>query len=296
MTIKVTNDLMFKKLLASEEHKDILQGFIKDFCGLDVECSEIQIETPYSIDLYKNSADNEESELRRTERDIAIELRNLNIIVELQMYKDDYFFARTLHYMFERFTSNYGVPGKMTGFRAGKPDKYSSLMPVYAVNIVDGKPFQSDNDAVRTFTLYDTEHNAGLDKDWIRLSFFELGKARINNLNQKHWHEFFTTGKAPNEAPAYIKKAQDVTNIVNMSKEERDMLTAQERYEAKRNSEYNTALRTGIDQGLAQGIERGIERGIDALAELITQGVPLDEAVERAKNSTAMEQPSESTE
>jgi len=54
MTIKVTNDLMFKKLLASEEHKDILQGFIKDFCGLDVECSEIQIETPYSIDLYKN--------------------------------------------------------------------------------------------------------------------------------------------------------------------------------------------------------------------------------------------------
>ncbi|MCL2221569.1 MAG: hypothetical protein FWC20_05070, partial [Oscillospiraceae bacterium] len=87
-----------------------------------------------------------------------------------------------------------------------------------------------------------------------------------------------------------IKKAQDVTNIVNMSKEERDMLTAHERYEAKRNSEYNTALRTGIDQG----IERGMQ-GIDALAELITQGVPLDEAVERAKNSTAMEQPSEST-
>ena len=286
MTIKATNDLMFKKLLASEENKDILQGFIKDFCGLDVPCDEIHIETPYSIDLYKNSADNGESDLRRTERDIAIELRSLNIIVELQMYSDDHFFARTLHYTFERFTSNYGVPGKMTGFRAGKLDKYSSLMPVYAVNIVDGKLFQNDIDAFRTFTLYDTEHNAGLDKDWIRLSFLELGKAHINDLNKRHWHKFFTTGKAPNEAPAYIRKAQDVTNMVNISKEERDMLTAQERYEAKRNSEYNTALRIGIERGI---------QGIDTLAELIAQGVPLDEAVERAKETVETVPPSEDT-
>ena len=51
MSIKVTNDLLFKKMLASEENKDITQGFIKDFCGLDAACEDIHIMNPYSIDL-----------------------------------------------------------------------------------------------------------------------------------------------------------------------------------------------------------------------------------------------------
>jgi len=283
MTIKATNDLMFKKLLASEENKDILQGFIKDFCGLDVPCDEIHIETPYSVEFYKKALGENKKRLYRIESDIAVELRSLNIIVELQMYRDDYFFARALYYTFERFIKNYGTPGKMVGTRAGKPDKYSSLKPVYAVNIVDGKLFQKDNDAIRTFTLYDTEHYSGLDKDWIRLSFLELDKAYIENTNQKYWHDFFSRGIVPSTAPAYIKRAQSVTDIINMDEEERSMLSTYEKNKAKHYSQYNTARREGKKEG------------IDALAKLIMQGVPLDEAVERAKETVETVEPSEDT-
>jgi len=51
MGIKVTNDLLFKKVLSSEENKDITQGFINDFCGLDVACDDIHIVNSYSIEL-----------------------------------------------------------------------------------------------------------------------------------------------------------------------------------------------------------------------------------------------------
>ena len=48
--ISPTNDLAFKKVLASEENKDILGGLINDF--FDVTAEEIVIENPYSIASY----------------------------------------------------------------------------------------------------------------------------------------------------------------------------------------------------------------------------------------------------
>ena len=48
--ISPTNDLAFKKVLASEENKDILGGLINDF--FDVVAEEIVIENPYSIEAY----------------------------------------------------------------------------------------------------------------------------------------------------------------------------------------------------------------------------------------------------
>ena len=246
MTIKATNDLMFKKLLASEE-----------------------------------------STLRSIERDIAVELRGLNIMVEVQVHYDKHFIPRTLHYAFKRFNSNYGVPGKMEGKRGSKSESYSSLMPVYSINIVEEKLFPKDEDVMRTFTLYDKEHKSGFDREWLKVSYVELEKANLSNENLKHWVEFFRSGKTLDDAPRYLKKAEEVVAFVNLSKEERRMLMAMEKNIAIQESELSSALDTGFDLG--------VERGIDALAELIMQGVPLDEAVERAKGTVETVQPSEDT-
>ncbi|MCL1912386.1 MAG: Rpn family recombination-promoting nuclease/putative transposase [Eubacteriaceae bacterium] len=53
VTLAPTNDLLFKKMLASEEPKDITQGFIRDFFGIEADLGEINIVAPYSINAYK---------------------------------------------------------------------------------------------------------------------------------------------------------------------------------------------------------------------------------------------------
>ena len=133
---KVTNDLLFKKMLASEENKDVLQGFIQDFCGLEVTIEEIHIVTPYSIKRYKDAANSIEGMLRLIESDIAVQLRVLDVIVELQMYKDSYFIARALNYVFSRYCENYSVPGEMATDAAGNVKRHSSLKPVYAIRVM----------------------------------------------------------------------------------------------------------------------------------------------------------------
>jgi hypothetical protein len=50
--ISPINDLAFKKILASERHKDIPAGFIADFFGLRVAEDDLVIESPYSIKSY----------------------------------------------------------------------------------------------------------------------------------------------------------------------------------------------------------------------------------------------------
>ena len=45
--VSPTNDLAFRKVLASEDNKDILQELITDFYEMEVK--NLAIETPYSI-------------------------------------------------------------------------------------------------------------------------------------------------------------------------------------------------------------------------------------------------------
>ena len=315
MTIKATNDLMFKKILSSVENKDILQGFIKDFCGLDAAYEDMHIESPFSIDLYKEASGSEKKIMRLVESDISVELRNLNVIVELQMQRDIHFIARVLHYTFKRFCKNYAVPGKVSIDKYGDPNYYSSLVPVYSVNIVSEKLFPDDYDAMRTFTLYDTQHSAGLGKEWIKISFLELRKTQIRDINLKYWHEFLVKGdapmKAPANAPAYIKKAYDIANYANLDDDERKIYDEIERYQSKHQSAISTAVDDGYNMGVGEGIgigieigrgegreegieigrgegieigrEEGREEGMDALFELIKQGVPPDEAIKQLK-------------
>ena len=127
------------------------------------------------------------------------------------------------------------------------------------------------------------EHKSGFEREWLKVSYVELEKANLSNENLKHWVEFFRSGKTLDDAPRYLKKAEEVVAFANLSKEERRMLMAMEKNIAIQESELSSALRKGIKQG------------VDALAELIMQGVPLEEAVERAKETVETVQPSEDT-
>ena len=214
--ISATGDLAFKKVFASEEHKACLSGLISDFFGVDVSAEEITIENPYSIASYREIVKGEDVPiLRHTLKDVAASLKFADFVSELQIRSTQFFDERALYYPFDRFCKNYSKQGFMESGLDGKPNRYSSIIPVYALNILGDSHFQ-DDDALRIFELYDPARNKKYKKELVKIGFFELSKNNIETSNQRYWRDYFLTGEAHPDAPEYIIKVI-VGNRVDLS-------------------------------------------------------------------------------
>jgi len=246
--ISPVSDLGFKKVLASDENKDILAGLIKDFFGIEAE--DIVIEKPYSISICKEFIEGGEvTKLRQTLKDVAATFKSADFISEVQVNKTQFFDERALYYPFEKYCQNYSEVGAMKVNTSDKPIRYSSLRPVYALNILGYTHFEEDAEALRIFELYDPKRRKRYKRELLRIGFFELSKLEIETANQKHWHEYFTTGEAGADAPAYIKKAGQVIEYVNLREEERVMISTLERLEANEEAQRYSIFLDGIVEG-----------------------------------------------
>jgi flagellar biosynthesis GTPase FlhF len=270
-----TNDLLFRKLLSSEENKDILKGLLHDFFDMEVPLEDISILNPYNIRNFKEWVETpdgevvEKTKMRSTITDVKVSVRVLDVILELQVYQDKYYILRAIYYTFTRFCENYNVMGHMECDEVGKPLRYSSLKPIYSLNIIAKNAFPQDDDALRVLTLNDRDLGIGLDKDWIKIAFFELRKNTFKNKNQQYWQEFFRTGQAPEGAPEYIQKSETVVAYQNLTKEEQAVLTTIQREEDKYISEMWT-FRQGVrqeEQAKAQKREEAVRQEEQAKAQ-----------------------------
>jgi hypothetical protein len=260
--IKPTSDLAMKKVLTSKGNEDILCGLINDFFDISATTDEITIEAPYNIEAYKEYVNNMETRvLRQTVKDIAATLKRADFISELQISQTKFFDERMLIYLFDRFRKNYNRSGRMELDSSGKPNRYSSLIPVYSLNIL-GYTHYDDDDALRIFELYDPERNKSFGKDLIRICVFELPKQNIETVNQRHWRDYFLTGNVNVDAPDYIKKASRIIELDNLDEEERKMATIYELAEEAWENDISGAWLQGRDDGEVIGIAKGKVIGI----------------------------------
>ena len=254
--IPATGDLAFKKVFASEEHKACLSGLIKDFFEVVVSAEEITIENPYSIVAYKEVIKGEEvSVLRHTLKDVAASLRFANFVSELQIRNTRFFDERSLYYPFNRFCKNYNKLGFMELSPDGKPNRYSSLIPIYSLNILGDSHF-IDDDALRIFELYDPKRKRKYKKELLRIGFFELKKNNIETTNQRYWRDYFLAGEAHPDAPEYIKLASHIIEYENLSEEERNVSELLEKARADYDAGFSSAYHDGIEKGFHDGIEK----------------------------------------
>ena len=208
--IPPTSDLGFKKTLTSPENKDVLQGIIGDFFNLYIPLDEINVAAPYDIKAYREymkHADGTEKALakfRETIQDVAADIKIAGFGAELQIKNEKYYSERSIHYVCTRFCANYNRTGEMKQLSDGTFLRYSSLKPVYALNILGYPHFSGDDDALRIFTLFDRKRNKSFDKEYLTIAYFELTKSNIETANQRHWRTYFNTGEAADDAPDYI--------------------------------------------------------------------------------------------
>jgi predicted transposase/invertase (TIGR01784 family) len=241
---------------------------INDFFGIVAE--DITIINPYSIDICKEFKENEDiNVLRQTFRDITASFKTGDFVSELQIKKTLYFDERSIYYPLKRFCDNYNVKGRTEVGSDGKLDRFSSLRPVYALNILGYKHFQ-DDDSLRIFELYDPSRSKHFGKELLRIGYFELTKAKIETDNQKHWHDYFTSGEVKPDAPDYIRKASEIIEFTNLREEERTMAEAFEKAQAIIDSEIVSSFiegkAEGKQEGRAEGKVEGVQEGIIRVA------------------------------
>jgi len=269
--IKATMDLAFKKVFASPGNEPIIAGLVKDFFGFTPK--EIIITNPYDIKRYeKMCRDGDIVKLQQTLNDISAKMNNGEFVAEMQVRRQDVFGARALYYSFSKFCSNYDR----------SENDYGDLTPVYALNVLEETYFNSDSHAVKIFRLFDEYVNIGMDKEYLTVGFFELAKtAGFRNANQKYWRKYFLGKSVPAEAPEYIRQAEEIIRVDNLSKEEWEVLSYKERYDADRRAEYRTAKNEGRVEGRmekASDIARRLkDKGAETALIIETTGLTAEE-------------------
>jgi predicted transposase/invertase (TIGR01784 family) len=264
-----TNDLLFKRVLANAEHPSVTLGFINDMLGLNA-CS-VHIENPYDINTFKDNL--KQGKLYKTEVDVLVRLSDNRLVsVEMQAQTETYLLERVLYYAASRYTANYGNDEHPDLGKAIPGIKYSSLYPVYGISVLDFTLFKNDADALRSYLLYDILHQQSycdaLGLEMLKLTFLELTKRPVTQ-RIADWANFFKGKKPRRDIPGYIKEAYELSNFQNLSREERDMISAEERAEQRQKSHDHYVMTEGTKQGLEQGRQ---EIAKNALRE----GLPLE--------------------
>lgn len=284
-----TNDLMFKKTFATEGNEDITIGLIKDFFGLTAK--ELILKTPYSIDEYMELLNkNEITVLRQTIKDIRASIITADFIAELQMKKLRYFDERFFYYLCDNYCSNYNstevIAAKNTvdnGKKkfAPKLNRYSSLRPVYALNIL-GESHYPDMYPFRIFEPYDPKRNLRPSTQLYKQAFLELSKdGALETVNQKYWRDFFISGEVADEAPGYIRRASEFLTLSNLSGKERESMKIMEKAIADYEAELEYAQYEGYQQGVEVGRQQGVELGLkesklEIARSLLAENIPID--------------------
>ena len=155
----------------------------------------------------------------------------------------------------------------------GRLIRYSSLRPVYSLNILGYTHFPDDDDALRIFELFDAKRNKRLKKDYLRIGYFELTKNGLETQRQHYWHDYFNTGIVGPDAPDYIRKASSIIEFSNLTEEELNMARTLEKAQAI----YDADMYGSYIEGEAAGIE--------LLARFLREGLTVEEAMKKAMDA-----------
>jgi len=281
-----TNDLAFKKLFANEEHPEIIQGFLADVLGIEVDIADIVFKNPYSIDSYQEELKTQTEAIRsikfrETQRDVTIAIIDTaDVTIEMQLERPEYFEKRLHYYIDDLYLSNYNraIPDKLS--------RYDSLKPVISLNIVDFELFKDDR-PLHTFSYRDDETFDLLIPQFKTISFLELRKRKFTTESLSDWQRFLSTGQARPNAPKYLHTAATIIKYHNLTSQERAMVDIGQKA-------YDTSLaillrkeRQAFEKGEAVGLSKGRTEGLaEGRNEGLAEGARLRE-VEIARQALA---------
>ena len=254
--ITLRNDYLFKRLLGSEENKDILQDFLEVI--LDIPHEEIE-----GIELLDKELKKDRSVDKTGILDVKVRLKNKTIInIEIQNIWDESFINRTLFYWAKIYVEE---------FRQG--DDYTKLNRCITINIV-GKGFNLNNKIHSKYLLKEEVSNEKLT-NLIEMHFLNLKRAReLNDIKAPliRWLLFIETDSKEErhmlaEHSPVLKLLNEKIDLLSLTPKEKKLYESRMMLKSDivsiSNSQFNKGLEEGLEKGIKEGLEKGIKEGLE---------------------------------
>lgn len=267
------NDVAFRKVFGSEQHKDIVIHFINDILELK---GNDQIE---NVDFLSPIQDPEIASKKQSIVDVLCRAKNgVQIIVEMQVAPTKGFEKRAQYYAAKAYSRQLNQGKEEDG-------KYHNLKEVIFIAIANCIIFPDKTEYKSDHVILDKnsyEHNL---KDFY-FTFIELPKFKKNNIAElktivDKWCYFFKHAPETSEedliniigSDLIIEKAYNALNQFNWS--ETELLAYDE--EIKRIRDNIAAMDYQYDKGKAEGEANGrAEEKIEIALNLLRQNLSLD--------------------
>ena len=247
-----TDDLPFKKMLASPDKIHIAEGMLVVIEKYDplqaLKVGRLAVDSPYNfkdINQLEDHSSEFKGGIRYTEVDLASSdiLDPKRFLMEMQNHSESYLEMRNVYNVSVKFTSSYAGDSK-------KSVNYDTLESVISIVILRKSHFD-DNYPIR----YLRPHDARIDayKKDLNLGleiYLELDK-NTSGLppDLQELFEFFRTGLASEDAPEFLQEAADMMKRVNFTPEERRIADAYIYNKMKRDSEDAYVRDEGREEG-----------------------------------------------
>ena len=301
------NDVAFKKIFGSENKKGILKCFLNAMLGFfnsPKEIVDIRIMNPYQAPkLYG---------LKETILDIrAVDKRNINYIIEMQVYHTKAFEKRVQYYV-----------SKTYHMQLDKAESYPKLNQVIFLGFLDFTMFKNPNyitkhlvldhetyeQAFRDFEFknpnYITKHLV-LDHETYEQAFrdFEFNFVELPKFNKSlddiaddnirdKWIYFVKNTKnlemIPQKllTPIEIVDAFQIANQMTWTKAELDVYDSEIIYIQDQKGQIEYAREKGLEIGMEKGLEKGKKQNaIETAKKLKTMGLSIEQIAEATELS-----------
>ncbi|MEQ9369510.1 MAG: Rpn family recombination-promoting nuclease/putative transposase [Coleofasciculus chthonoplastes F3-SA18-01] len=253
--INPKTDFAFKKIFGSEQNPEILISFLNSLLyGGHPRITELEIINPYLAPKIQGIKD--------TFLDVKAKLTDeTTVIIEMQVLNLSGFEKRILYNAAKAYSIQL-EPG----------DDYTLLNPVIALTLTDFEMFEDLPQVISNFVLKEKNILTDYPINDLELVFVELPKFtkeldELETLADK-WIYFIKCARGLETIPEAmaqvpeIRKAFEVANQANLTREELEALEQREMYIHDQRNAIKLALRQGIQVGREQGIQVGREQGI----------------------------------
>lgn len=243
------NDVAFKKIFGSEEHKNITISFLNSIL-------EYTSERAIKSIIFLNT---EQHEIVRLKKDNILDIlctdhTGYQYIVEMQVEKVKEFGKRMVYYGAKTYSMQLGK---------GKP--YHKLSPVIVVAIIDFTMFPDKKDYKSIHHIADAKTGEN-DLDQLYFAFVELPKfkkkeSELQSAEDK-WIYFIKSIKRQTQIPAPLARGEfeEACNVAQRAAWSEDELNAYDDAFV-RETDAQTAKELALEKGMAQGLKEGLEKG-----------------------------------
>ena len=251
--VDVKTDIAFKKIFGSDQHKEVLIGFLNAVLELE---GNRRIKTVTLKNLWQPP---DIPILKETILDIrAVDNRDVNFIVEMQIRDTNFFDKRAMYYTSKAYVG-----------QIKKGEDYPKLNQVIFIGILDFNSFEGDNYLTRHLILKRETLNQDLrdlEFNFIELKKFNKQEEHLETIIEK-WIYFIKNADNLTMIPQSAVEIPELNEAYNLAA----MNTWSE--EELEIYEYWQIRDAGDRYKIQEEFEKGIEKGIEKVAlEMIRDG------------------------